>query len=175
MQIQKPTEVIVLNNTGSVRDISDVIRNTMATNGRAPSIILIDLPRDFEERHSIYTTIESLKNGRLTCTKYKGQNLLFCPPHIVVFSNWPPKVKLLSLDRWHIYNIHNKIMNKVSTKQLLKDNETYKNESSEEIQPIKKKDERKIIVDFDEDEIIDFIDSSSKSESSENEGTSSEK
>jgi len=55
------------------------------------------------------------------------------------------------------------------------DTKTYKSESSEEIQPIKKKDERKIIVDFDEDEIIDFIDSSSKSESSENEGTSSEK
>lgn len=173
VQIHRPSETIVLNNTGSVRDISDVIRNTMASNGKDPSIILIDLPRTFEDRDSIYTTLESIKNGRLTCTKYSGKTLLFWPPHVIVFANWPPKLKAVSLDKWHIYNIHNKIMNKLDTKNLLKNGHEYDNDSSEDIIP---KNRRKVIIDFDNEKEIDFIDSDPEfSSSSENEGTSSDK
>jgi hypothetical protein len=102
--IKKPDSCLTIASTGSLRDIADVIRNSM-DQGMRPEIILIDLPRTFAERDSIYTIIESVKNGRLTCTKYKGATLKFFTPHVLVFSNWYPVTKNLSMDRWKIMNL----------------------------------------------------------------------
>jgi hypothetical protein len=60
------------------------------------------------DRDSIYTLLESIKNGRLTCTKYSGTTLRFERPHIVVFANWTPQIELISRDRWNIKEIKNK-------------------------------------------------------------------
>lgn len=108
--LKKPDTCLTIASTGSLRDISDVIRNWM-DRGAYPEIILIDLPRTFQERDSVYTLIESVKNGRLTCTKYKGSTLRFYPPHVMIFSNWLPDVTNLSKDRWVILTLKSRIAN----------------------------------------------------------------
>lgn len=97
-------ECFVIANTGKVQDISDNLRNWMM-HGRKPKIVLVDIPRTYENNDSIYTVLESFKNGLVTCNKYKGTNLEFSSPHIIVFSNFSPKTELLSGDRWNILKI----------------------------------------------------------------------
>lgn len=107
--IKKKDECLTIAASGSLRDIADVVRNWM-DRGAYPKIILIDIPRTFndDKHNSIYTIIESIKNGRLTCTKYKGDTLQFYPPHVMVFSNWMPDISFLSKDRWIILNLKSK-------------------------------------------------------------------
>jgi len=97
-------ECIVIGSTGKPADISDIIRNWM-TQGNIPKYVIIDLPRSYEDKDSIYTIIENVKNGLLTCTKYKGQILEFMSPHVLIFSNWFPKVGKLSRDRWNVLHL----------------------------------------------------------------------
>jgi len=110
--IKKKDECLTIASSGSLRDIADVVRNWM-DRGAYPKIILIDIPRTFndDKHNSIYTIIESIKNGRLTCTKYKGDTIQFYPPHVMVFSNWMPDVSYLSKDRWVILNLKAKQAN----------------------------------------------------------------
>lgn len=105
LEAREMHETLVIAATGSLRDIADLIRNWM-DGGNTPKYILIDLPRTFEDRESIYTVLESLKNGRLTCTKYKGATLRFRSPAVCVFSNWKPQVDKCSLDRWRILTVN---------------------------------------------------------------------
>lgn len=110
--IKKKDECLTIASSGSLRDIADVIRNWM-DRGAYPKIILIDLPRTFndDKHNSIYTIIESIKNGRITCTKYKGDTIQFYPPHVMVFSNWFPDISFLSKDRWEILKLNSKHAN----------------------------------------------------------------
>ena len=102
-----------VNEIGKVGDAYDGLRNWMQT-GKKPRVILIDLARTKEENISIYTFIENVKNGVITCTKYQGETKRFISPHIVIFSNWAPAITIkvnekekdsLSRDRWEIYTI----------------------------------------------------------------------
>jgi hypothetical protein len=97
---------LVINATGSIRDIADIIRNWMK-NGGSPEVILLDIPRTFKDRESIYTMIECIKGGRITCTKYAGTTLNFYPPHLMVFANWAPDIEsdYLSPDRWTVIHL----------------------------------------------------------------------
>lgn len=104
MEVKNMHECIVIAATGSLRDIADIIRNWMDA-GNTPKYVLIDLPRTFEDRDSIYTILESVKNGRLSCTKYKGTTLRFRSPSVCVFSNWAPVTSKCSADRWNIFTI----------------------------------------------------------------------
>ena len=47
-----------------------------------------------------YHTLESIKNGHLITGKYASMRLIFDPKPIVVFSNSPPNISMLSEDRW---------------------------------------------------------------------------
>lgn len=99
-----PETTLCMSATGMNASMNDVVRNWMES-GHVPGLVLIDLPRNCSERGSIYEFIENLKNGRLTCLKYKGSQLRFQPCKVVVFANWPPKVDMMSSDRWRIYRI----------------------------------------------------------------------
>lgn len=67
-------------------------------------IILIDIPRSQRNKIS-FSAIEQLKNGHIFSEKYESKDLMFKPPHIVIFSNFPPDMSQLSEDRWQIMNI----------------------------------------------------------------------
>lgn len=99
-----PTNTFLYTATGSQRDLADVLRNWMYL-GNKPNTIIMDLPRNCQDKESIYGFIENMKNGRLTCTKYKGAKLVFRPANVYVFANWPPVIKHFSEDRWKIYQV----------------------------------------------------------------------
>lgn len=85
---------------------------------------LIDLPRvkgSDESIYSLFSAIESVKNGLVRSTMYgKSQHMLMSPPHVICFSNHLPKVGICSLDRWKIYHLEdsNSPLNTLSTKDI---------------------------------------------------------
>lgn len=56
----------------------------------------------------LYCSIESVKNGYVRAGKHKGGKLWMAKPHVYIFSNSLPAIKLLSLDRWIIRKLENK-------------------------------------------------------------------
>lgn len=50
----------------------------------------------------IYQALESVKNGYFINSKYETGVACFAIPHVVVFSNHPPDLNCLSIDRWKI-------------------------------------------------------------------------
>lgn len=73
----------------------------------AHKVYLIDIPRSIgsEERlGDLFSAIEEVKNGHIKTAMYgKPSELFMEPPHVVVFSNYPPSLKLCSVDRWKCY------------------------------------------------------------------------
>lgn len=72
----------------------------------APRIAVMNLTRTTEGRIS-WQAIESLKDGCVETGKYEGGQLVFNPPHVIIFANFEPERGTLSADRWNIVNIGN--------------------------------------------------------------------
>lgn len=53
----------------------------------------------------VYSTIESLKNGIYFSSKYESSQNIFEPPKIIILSNFLPDRKMLSADRWQVYEV----------------------------------------------------------------------
>jgi hypothetical protein len=87
---------------GKSSDMKNGILQYKEANGYFPELILIDLPRTFNNDYLSYTGIEEIKNGCFYSPKYEGGMALFNNPHIIIFSNKLPDVNNLSLDRWKI-------------------------------------------------------------------------
>ena len=64
-------------------------------------IFIIDVPRNSGNNVS-YDAIESIKGGIIFNSKYETGQKMINSPHIIVFSNFPPNVNKMSLDRWNI-------------------------------------------------------------------------
>lgn len=64
-------------------------------------IIILDFPRTVEGYVS-YTSIEEILNGNFFCAKYESKQVMFNPPHVIVFANFAPDIKghHVSHDRW---------------------------------------------------------------------------
>lgn len=72
-------------------------------------IYLIDIPRNNKSIIDLMDTIEELKRGLVISSFYGKFNQLMMPrPHIILFSNHMPKMKLLSLDMWKVWSINEK-------------------------------------------------------------------
>lgn len=83
-----------------------------------PKLICINLSRSKEQWVS-YEAIELLKDGLFFCSKYKSKQVIFNPPVVLVFANFPPDVSCLSIDRWAIYNIIDLELKSVEADTLL--------------------------------------------------------
>lgn len=71
--------------------------------GWFPKIIILDIPRESEG--CSYKGLEQIKNGIFYSTKFESGMVVFNTPHVVVFSNSPPKEWKMSADRWDIVEI----------------------------------------------------------------------
>lgn len=98
-------------NGGKAQDILNLCFNhDMETS----NLIIWDMPRANKGLIS-YTAIESIKNGLICNTKYETGVKVFNPPHILIFSNYMPQdIDQLSKDRWEIYKIVNKCLEKIN-------------------------------------------------------------
>lgn len=101
------TSTLVLE-AGKKSDLAHIVASTVPF----PSIVVFDLARttapEEGESHrldSVYSLMESLKNGYLISTKYNSTSMTFKVPHVVVFANFPPDESKMSADRWQIQNI----------------------------------------------------------------------
>lgn len=83
---------------GKLRDIMNIIFNLDMDK---TTMIMIDIPRNNQNKVS-YSSIECIKNGMITNTKFETGFKVFNPPHVIVFSNFPPDEEKLSADRWNI-------------------------------------------------------------------------
>jgi hypothetical protein len=72
------------------RDMATIIKDARETGWTGHGIIF-DLPRNFEKLGFIWETLENVKNGSITATKYHGGTTTFQKPHVVVLANFPPK------------------------------------------------------------------------------------
>lgn len=70
------------------------------------NLIVVDVPRANKNKVS-YKSLEAIKNGMIMNTKYETGQKMFNPPHIIVFSNFPPDVnnETVSADRMLVYEI----------------------------------------------------------------------
>nr|AOV86263.1 putative rep protein [uncultured virus] len=87
------------------RDPRDVARSVMC--GDKLPLYFIDLPRatSHQNQHTMYAAIEEIKNGYAYDDRYKFKEEYFDPPRVWVFTNTPPDKKLLSIDRWRLWQV----------------------------------------------------------------------
>jgi len=87
---------------GKYSDIMNIIFNTDMDR---INCVMLDIPRANEGNVS-YASLESIKNGLISNTKYETGTKVFNSPHVVVFANFAPKhMYKLSADRWHVTNL----------------------------------------------------------------------
>jgi len=87
---------------GKLADIMNIVFNTDMEKCR---MIIFDLPRGTGSKIS-YTSLEAIKDGFITNTKYETGCKAFNPPHLVVFANFEPdEMDRLSADRWKVSEI----------------------------------------------------------------------
>lgn len=69
---------------------------------------ILDFPRTLGPDFCPFTAIEQVKNGFITDSKLKkkARTLMFNPPHVLIFSNFPPKRSTMSADRWSVFDIY---------------------------------------------------------------------
>lgn len=93
----------VLYMTGKAADMKYAITEYIA-GGNELKCIIMDFARSQEDFIS-YQGLEEIKNGIFFNSKYESGMVMFNIPHIIVFSNFEPKLDKLSADRWVVKNI----------------------------------------------------------------------
>jgi len=82
------------------------IKTSVISMGASPAYV-IDLPRvrgADETREALFSAIEDVKNGWVQSAMYgKFSELMFEPPHVIVFSNELPEYSFASADRWKVW------------------------------------------------------------------------
>ena len=68
-------------------------------------LVVIDIAR--KDKHCCFKTIERIKTGHLSSSKYQGRTLVLRPPMVIITSNFdlPPHIAL-SADRINQSNVH---------------------------------------------------------------------
>jgi len=99
--------------TGSAADMKYGIASWLEDKGVAPDICICNIPRSAILNDGkiacSYSGFESIKDGLFYSTKYKSGMCIFPNPHFIVFSNVHPDVDSLSIDRWKIVDMREKI------------------------------------------------------------------
>lgn len=86
-------------------NVGDLMNMALAT--KSPAYI-IDMPRGLagRELRSMYTGIESLKNGVAYDKRYRWRLEVFDRPAVIIFTNTVPDLGLLSRDKWKFWTIN---------------------------------------------------------------------
>lgn len=75
---------------------------------RNPKGVFFDLPRSMDKSrlYGIYSAMEQIKKGKVFDLRYKYKKWWFDSPAVWVFSNMPPDIKQMSMDRWNLWMIN---------------------------------------------------------------------
>lgn len=70
-------------------------------------ILLMDCPRDTDQREFPYRFLEKCKDRRIFSQKYNSTTKWFNPFHVVIFANFAPDASKYSPDRLHVVKLVN--------------------------------------------------------------------
>jgi hypothetical protein len=86
-------------------DFKDVMR--MVMDMPTQKMYFIDMPRAIgkERLYQLYGAIEEIKGGYAFDDRYHFKDKYFDPPRVIVITNTAPDLKLLSADRWNLWEI----------------------------------------------------------------------
>lgn len=89
----------------AINDSKDIMQWCMGFPGK--KLYIIDMPRAMKKKslYQLYAGIEQLKDGYMFDTRYNARFRLIDEPRILVMTNYPPKKRYLSLDRWRMWTI----------------------------------------------------------------------
>jgi hypothetical protein len=92
-----------------------------------------------QEDHKIYECLESIKDGAMTAVKYVGESMFFESPHVVVFANYMPAIKKMTLSRWDIRQLQAEVIegSKVITVKRLDVDELIRKENAKSVEVAK--------------------------------------
>lgn len=101
------------------KDLAEIVRSALDA-GWEEFGWIFDLKRSTEKNQGFYKCIEALKDGSVTATKYQGAEISLDTLHVIVFANYLPNVKALTVERWDIREIDQKDMslNKLSLEKV---------------------------------------------------------
>jgi hypothetical protein len=73
---------------------------------------LVDMPKGMKKDKlgDLYSGLEVIKNGVAYDKRYTAKKIRFDRPRIFVFTNELPQFKLMSLDRWQVWEINRETM-----------------------------------------------------------------
>jgi hypothetical protein len=92
---------------GKSADMKNGIIDYINKEGEAPEIILVNLPKTFDQSYLSYTGLEESKDMCFYSGKYEGGMVCENCPHLIVFSNELPKKHKCDPKRWVIRNLRN--------------------------------------------------------------------
>lgn len=100
-----PDDFRMMTSLGTEKDALHVLAG-FVDSGWTGKYLWIDLARAYKDRRTVYTIMETVKNAVFTDTKYQGGSYVTSyTPHVFVSANFLPDIKLMSLDRWNIYEM----------------------------------------------------------------------
>lgn len=93
---------------GKAGDIFNLFKNAIDAGFKANKIFtyFLNLPRN--SNAVSYTSLECIKDGLITNTKYEAGSIVFNGPHIWIFSNIEPDMERMTADRWRLWTINDK-------------------------------------------------------------------
>lgn len=86
-----------------VHSYKDVMR--MVCDMPISTCYLFDMPRGVSHSKELYTAIEEIKSGYAWDDRYKFREVFFDCPTIWIFTNEKPNPKLMSADRWKLWQV----------------------------------------------------------------------
>lgn len=85
------------------KDIACLIADGMKA-GWSGKVLLINLPKEQAERMN-YGLLEKIRDGLLTSTKYRPEQLNWDIQHICIFTNSMPNIFTMDISRWWVYKV----------------------------------------------------------------------
>ncbi len=93
---------------GKASDIRNAICAELQAKGKTPELIVVNIPRSYNQDYLSYEGFENIKDMCFYSGKYEGGMVIGNAQHLIILSNEPPETSKMSSDRWSIWNIRNK-------------------------------------------------------------------
>lgn len=92
--------------SGKFEGVCQMIAKRYQSTGQYPTLVVVDIPRSIDTAYVSFQSLEKIKDGYVTSSKYETLEMCFPSPHLIVFSNALPDIDKCSMDRWKIRMIN---------------------------------------------------------------------
>lgn len=105
--IRHPDDWRLTSDMGTSYHAATIIQG-MKASGWTQHGLFINLTKSIEKQsqNRIYEYLEHIKDGHITVQKYAGKPIFYDDPHLIIFSNWFPRVNGVKKNRWDIREIN---------------------------------------------------------------------